>query len=71
MQAKQIHDDTKVRVKKNLRVMKYIIEKHNIKIGPEAIERTNGEQHISNCNDNYQAYHTYKSNTFFKEETAA
>ena len=50
--------------------MKYLIEQHDIKVD-QGIERTKGEQHISNCNDNYNAYLTYKSNHFFEEETAA
>lgn len=50
--------------------MKYLIEKHDIKIDQE-IERSNGEQHISTCNENYYAYHSYKNNQFFNEETTA
>ena len=66
----RVYDESMAEQKRIRENLAYIIEKHDIKVGQE-IERLGGEQHISNCNDNYGAYQTYKANLFFKEETAA
>ena len=48
--------------------MQEIIEKHEIDVDKE-IELAPEMQHIMNCNDNYAAFHTYKTNKFFQRET--
>ena len=45
--------------------MRQIIEKHEINV-EQGIERTKGDEYISKCNENYNAYHTYKTNQFFQ-----
>ena len=66
----QIYKEQMAEQKHIRKQMRQIIEKHDINV-QQVIERSKGEQYISKCNENYNAYHTYKSNHFFQHETQA
>lgn len=66
----QIYKEQMAEQKHIRRQLRQIIEKHEIDV-EQVIERSKGEQYISKCNENYNAYHTYKSNEFFQQETSA
>lgn len=48
--------------------MKQIIAKHQIEIKSE-VNTEKGEQHIRSCNEDYEAFHTFKANKFFTEDS--
>ena len=48
--------------------MKKLIAKHQIEIKTE-VKTEMGEQHIRLCNDDYGAFHTFKANKFFSENS--
>lgn len=66
----QIYKEQMAQQKHIRRQLRQIIEKHEIDVD-QVIERSGGEMYISKCNENYNAYHTYKSNEFFQQETSA
>ena len=49
----------------------FLIEKYQIDTKLDEYKLSEGEVHIRNCDDDYLAYHTYKANRFFEQETAA
>ena len=47
--------------------MTYLIEKHQIKLN-DFDEETKAHKYLRNCNEDYQAFLTYKNREFFHEE---
>ena len=48
-----------------------IIRKHNISLDRDDVDRSAGDTHVMNANDDYEAFLTHKHSKFFRKETAA
>ena len=66
----QVYQEKMVEQKHSREFNQFLIDKYQIDIKLDEYKLSEGEVHIRNCDDDYLAYHTYKSNHFFEQETA-
>jgi len=66
----QVYNETMLEQKRQHEFKEHIIKKHNIDVSHPP-EFKGGEKHIMNCNEDYEAYHTFKKNKFFQVQSVA
>lgn len=66
----QVYNDGMAQNKRMKKFMEFLIKKHNIDVDREQL-RCAGAQHTYNANEDMKAFHTHKTNKFFRSETSS